>query len=239
LRAIPTAATLVSRRSPEPFTHSPVFSPMHPNGADPTAGVAHLREADPVMRGLIDHVGPLSLALEADVWWSLVDAIASQQLSVKASATIVGRLAMLGEGGERPGPAALLAQPDEVLRGCGLSGAKTRYVKDLAAQWLDGSLRHQRLHELPDDDVVAELTQVKGIGVWTAEMILIFTLGRPDVLPVDDLGIRNAVQRAYGLAARPAKAELLRLGEPWRPHRTLASRYLWKSLANTPIASAQ
>jgi DNA-3-methyladenine glycosylase II len=168
-----------------------------------------------------------------------VDAIASQQLSVKASATIVGRLAMLGEDGACPGPAALLAQPDDVLRGCGLSGAKTRYVKDLAARWLDGSLRHDRLHELPDDAVVAELTQVKGIGVWTAEMILIFTLGRPDVLPVDDLGIRNAVQRAYALPQRPAKAELLRLGEPWRPHRTLASRYLWKSLAATPMVPAE
>lgn len=212
---------------------------MQSNGADLAAGMAHLRESDPVMRGLVDRVGPLSLALEADVWWSLVDAIASQQLSVKASATIVGRLAKLGEGGERPGPAALLAQPDEVLRGCGLSGAKTRYVKDLAARWLEGSLRHDRLHELPDDQVVAELTQVKGIGVWTAEMILIFTLGRPDVLPVDDLGIRNAVQRAYALPERPAKLELLRLGERWRPHRTLASRYLWKSLATTPVDPAQ
>jgi DNA-3-methyladenine glycosylase II len=212
---------------------------MPSNGADPAAGVAHLRDVDPVMRGLIDRVGPLSIALEADLWWSLVDAITSQQLSVKASATIVGRLAMLEEGSERPGPAALLARPDEVLRGCGLSGAKTRYVKDLAARWLDGSLRHDRLRELPDEAVVAELTQVKGIGVWTAEMILIFTLGRPDVLPLDDLGIRNAVQRAYALPARPAKAELLRLGDRWRPHRTLASRYLWKSLAITPVVPAE
>jgi DNA-3-methyladenine glycosylase II len=204
-----------------------------PNTPEATA---HLRAVDPVLAGIIDRVGPLQIELEPDLWWSLVDAIVSQQLSVKAAATIAGRVAALGEDGSPPHPAALLAAPDEVLRACGLSGAKTRYVKDLAARWLDGSLRHHLLAGMTDAEAIAELTQVKGIGVWTAEMVLIFTLGRPDVLPVDDLGIRVAVQRAYGLEARPVGAELERIGEPWRPHRTLASRYLWRSLNATPLA---
>ncbi|HEU0014868.1 MAG TPA: DNA-3-methyladenine glycosylase [Longimicrobium sp.] len=199
----------------------------------PPEAMEHLRRADPVLGAVIDREGPLEQTLEPDLWWSLVDAICSQQLSVKAAATIVGRVAALGSG-TRPGPAELLAESDESLRAAGLSGAKTRYVKDLAARWLDGRLRHDTLPSLPDEEVIAELTQVKGIGVWTAEMILIFTLGRPDVLPVDDLGIRAAAQRLYGLPERPGKAELLALGEPWRPWRTLASRYLWRSLHNTP-----
>jgi DNA-3-methyladenine glycosylase II len=210
-----------------PADHPPPYTPE---------AAAHLCAADPVLGAIIDRIGPLQVALEPDLWWSLVDAIASQQLSVKAAATIVARVAALGEDGTPPGPAALLVAPDEALRACGLSGAKTRYVKDLAARWLDGSLRHGLLVEMTDAEAIAELTQVKGIGVWTAEMVLIFTLGRPDVLPVDDLGIRVAVQRAYGLAARPEKAELERIGEPWRPHRTLASRYLWRSLAAAPPA---
>lgn len=199
----------------------------------PAEAVAHLRAADPVLARVIEREGPLEQTLEPDLWWSLVDAICSQQLSVKAAATILGRVEALGNG-TRPDPALILAAGDETLRACGLSGAKTRYVKDLASRWLDGTLRHDRIPSLADEEVIAELTQVKGIGVWTAEMILIFTLGRPDVLPVDDLGIRAAAQRLYGLAERPGKEELLRLGEPWRPWRTLASRYLWRSLHNTP-----
>jgi DNA-3-methyladenine glycosylase II len=200
----------------------------------PSAATEHLRAADPVLAALIDRVGPLTLTTEPDLWWSLVDAIISQQLSVKAAATISGRVAALAPDGGRPGPETLLSTPDDVLRACGLSRAKTRYVQDLAARWLDGTLRHDRLHAMDDGEVVAELTQVKGVGVWTAEMVLIFNLGRPDVFPVDDLGVRNAVQRAYGLPERPAKADLLRMGEPWRPYRSLASRYLWRSLAATP-----
>ncbi|MFL5384557.1 MAG: DNA-3-methyladenine glycosylase family protein [Longimicrobiaceae bacterium] len=199
----------------------------------PPEAVEHLRRADPVLRGVIDRVGPLELATEPDLWWSLVDSIMSQQLSVKAAATIIGRLAALGGSG-RPTPAELLAADEEALRAAGLSRAKVRYVKDLAARWLDGSLDHARIPSMTDEEVIAELTRVKGIGTWTAEMILIFTLGRPDVLPVDDLAIRVAVQQHYGLDARPGRDELLRIGEPWRPWRTVASRYLWRSLAKTP-----
>jgi 3-methyladenine DNA glycosylase/8-oxoguanine DNA glycosylase len=199
----------------------------------PNEAVEHLRHADPVLREVIDRIGPIELTREPDLWWSLVDAIMSQQLSVKAASTIIGRLAALGATG-RPTPAEILAADDGALRAAGLSRAKVRYVKDLAARWLDGSLHHARIPAMADEEVIAELTQVKGIGTWTAEMILIFTLGRPDVLPVDDLAIRVAAQQLYGLPERPGRDELLRIGEPWRPWRTLASRYLWRSLGKTP-----
>ena len=195
--------------------------------------VAAIRERDPVMRGVIDRVGTFEASFESDLWWALVDAICSQQLSVKAAATIVGRLDALTTDGKRPTPREILDFPDETLRACGLSGAKTRYVKDLATRWLDGSLEPDRLPEMDDEEVVEHLTRVKGIGRWTAEMILLFALARPDVLPVDDLGLRVAVQRAYGLAERPGKVELTEIGEPWRPYRSAATLYLWRSL-NTP-----
>ncbi|HEX8272100.1 MAG TPA: DNA-3-methyladenine glycosylase [Longimicrobiaceae bacterium] len=201
--------------------------------------VAHLRAADPVLRGVIDRVGSFEIAMERDLWWALVDAISSQQLSVRAAATIVGRLHALGTDGRPPTPEQLLALPDEALRGAGLSGAKTAYVRDVAARWLDGSLRRDEIPALPDEEVVATLTQVKGIGRWTAEMILVFCLDRPDVLPVDDLGIRVAAQRWYALPERPGKEKLTAIAEPWRPFRTLASRYLWKSLNVTPVTGPE
>lgn len=195
----------------------------------PFGAVEHLRGADPVLAGIVDRVGPFEPSHEPDLWWALVDAIASQQLSVKAAATIVGRIAALGEGA-RPGPEAILALPDERLRACGLSGAKVRYVRDLAAKWLDGTLQPERWPALPDEELIVELTQVRGIGRWTAEMLLMFSLGRPDVLPVDDLALRVAVQRAYALPQRPGRAEMEALGAPWRPFRSVASLYLWRSL---------
>jgi DNA-3-methyladenine glycosylase II len=190
----------------------------------------HLRERDPRLRAVIDRVGLFEPSHEPDLWWSLVDAIASQQLSVRAAATIVDRVAALGPDGARPSPADLLALPDETLRACGLSGAKTRYVRDLAAQWESGALRPHALPDLEDDEVVETLTRVKGIGRWTAEMVLIFSLGRPDVLPVDDLGLRTAVRRVYGLPERPGRAELTGIGEGWRPFRSAATLFLWRSL---------
>jgi DNA-3-methyladenine glycosylase II len=201
----------------------------------PARAVEELRERDPVLRAVIDRVGAFEPSHEPDLWWSLVDAIISQQLSVKAAATIAGRVAALGADGLRPTPAEILALPDDTLRACGLSRAKTLYVKDLATKWLDDTLEPHRLSSLSDDEVVEHLVRVKGIGRWTAEMFLIFTLRRPDVLPVDDLGLRVAVQRAYGLPERPGRAELERIGEPWRPYRSAATLFLWRSL-NLPAS---
>lgn len=203
----------------------------------PPEAVAHLRAADPVLREVIDRVGPFEVTLEPDLWWALVDAVAAQQLSVRAATTIVERVEALAPPGRRPTPEQILATPDEALRACGLSRAKTACVKELAARWLDGTLAPEEIPRLPDEEVVERLTRVKGIGRWTAGMVLMFALGRPDVLPVDDLGLRVAVQRAYGLPERPGREELLRIAEPWRPWRTVASRYLWRSLGAPPAKS--
>lgn len=205
--------------------------------APPPEAVAHLRSADPVLGRLIDDIGPIEVATEPDLWWSLVDSIISQQVSVKAAWAIIGRVAALGADG-RPTPAEILAADDDVLRAAGLSRAKVVYLKDLARHLVDGTLRPDALERMDDGEVIAELTKVKGIGRWTAEMILIFTLGRPDVFPVDDVGVWNAVQRLYALPERPKKAELLRIAEPWRPWRSLASRYLWRSVSAMPAISA-
>ncbi len=211
---------------------------MNP-GDFPATAVEHLRAADPVLREVIDRIGPFTPAHEPDLWRALVGSIISQQLSIKAAATLEARVEALGDGEGFPSPQRMLDLSEDALRACGLSGAKTRYVKDLAAKWLDGTLRPDRIPTLSDEDVIAELTQVKGIGRWTAEMVLIFTLQRPDVLPVDDLGFRKAVQRAYGLAERPGAAELQRLGEAWRPYRSIATLYLWRSLNVSDTAGTE
>ena len=191
--------------------------------------VAHLRTADPVLARAVDAVGPWRLTLEPDLFLALVDAIVSQQLSIKAAATILGRIRALAAPDPFPTPAQLLATPDEALRAAGCSRAKAVYLKDLSARIVDGRLDLEGLRRLPDEEVIRALVAVKGIGRWTAEMMLIFALGRPDVWPVDDLGIVIAVQGLYGFAARPSRAELLALGERWRPYRTVASWYLWQS----------
>jgi DNA-3-methyladenine glycosylase II len=200
-----------------------------PHGPVPAPALAYLSDADPVLAGIIERVGEIEVRREPDLWWSLVDAIVSQQLSVAAAATIVGRLRALGTPEAPPPPQVLLAASDDDLRARGLSRAKVGYVRDLASKWLDATLQPERLATLPDEDVIAQLVQVKGIGRWTAEMALIFCLGRPDVLPVDDLGLQVAVQNAYGLAERPRRDRLAAQGEAWRPFRTAASLYLWRS----------
>ena len=168
-----------------------------------------------------------------DAYGMLLRSVVGQQLSVKAAATIYGRVLDLF-GGKTPPPEKLLEIEPERLREAGLSGRKVEYVRDLATHVLSGELELDRLDQLGDDEVVDEITAVRGFGVWSAQMFLIFFLERPDVLPTGDLGIRNAVMRAYGLDAPPAPAELTEIAEPWRPHRTLACIYLWESLANTP-----
>ena len=191
--------------------------------------VVHLSAADPTLARAIEAVGPMRLSLEPDLFAALVDAIISQQLSIKAAATILGRVRALGAGDAFPTPAQILAAPDEVLRAAGCSRAKVVYLKDLSGRIVAGALDLDRLRRLPDEAVIADLVAVKGVGRWTAEMLLIFALGRPDVWPVDDLGIVIAVQGVYDLPARPTRAALLALGEPWRPYRTVASWYLWQS----------
>ena len=194
-----------------------------------TAGVAHLRAVDPTLAQAIATVGHCGLILENDLFFALVDAIVSQQISIKAAATILERVRLLYAPDPFPTPARLAATPDEDLRAAGCSRAKVVYLKDLSTRIAMGALDLDRLRSLPDEEVIAELVAVKGIGRWTAEMLLIFSLGRLDVWPVDDLGIVIAVQGLYGLPERPKRNAMLELGEPWRPYRTLAAWYLWQS----------
>ena len=193
-----------------------------------------LARRDPVIRDLMRRYGECGLAKaqRADPFRALLHAIIAQQLSTKAAATIEARFAALFDG--RPTAAAIAAVPDERLRAVGLSAAKLAYIRDLCARTLDGSVVLDALEAMPDDEVVAALTSVKGIGRWTAEMFLMFRLHRPDVLPVGDLGIRNAIKAEYGLNELPTAAEMEELAEPWRPHRTLACLYLWESISATP-----
>ena len=194
-----------------------------------------LARRDPVIRDLMRRYGPCGLAQaqHTDPLRALVHAIISQQLSTRAAATIEGRFRALYGG--VPTPSQVAATPDAQLRAAGLSGQKVRYLRDLCRRVEDGSLPLTRLGVMSDDEVVAVLTEVKGIGRWTAEMFLMFRLHRPDVLPVDDLGIVKAVQRAYGLRKTPTPERLTRLGESWRPYRSVACWYLWASLDNTPL----
>jgi DNA-3-methyladenine glycosylase II len=183
------------------------------------------------MRELMRRHGPCGLAgaQHEDPFTALVHAIISQQLSSKASATIERRFDALFGG--RPAPAAVRQESDERLRGVGLSGQKVRYVRDLSTRIHEGTLDLAALGELADEEVITSLTQVKGVGRWTAEMFLMFRLHRPDVLPVGDLGIVKAAQRVYRLRKPPSPERLTRLGEPWRPYRSVACWYLWASLA--------
>jgi DNA-3-methyladenine glycosylase II len=193
-------------------------------------GRRHLRRRDPVLAEVIRRVGPCRWGeAQPDLFAGLVHAIVSQQLSVKAAATILGRVQRLLPD-ERIEPGALLSVPLTALRAAGLSTRKAEYVRDLAARFTDGSLRVHDLDELPDAAVVEQLTSVRGIGPWTAEMILIFRLNRPDVLPLSDAALLRAVQRTYKLRRRPTPRQLTRLSEPWRPWRSLACWYLWASI---------
>jgi DNA-3-methyladenine glycosylase II len=203
-----------------------------------TAAVEALRQSDPVMRRVIDEVGSLGdffAGRPTDHYGTLVRSIVGQQLSTRAAASIYGRL-LERFGGRAPTPEEVLADDPEALRtAAGLSHAKVRYLRSLAEHVLDGSLALDSLPDLPDDEVIAELTAVKGIGEWSAHMFMMFHLRRPDVLPVGDLGIRRAVKIHYGLDELPTPAELTEVAEPWRPHRTLACIYLWRSLQATPV----
>ena len=195
-----------------------------------------LSRRDPILRDLMRRYGACGLAnaQHTDPFKALVRAIISQQLSTRAAATIAGRFEALFDG-SHPTPATVLAITDERLRGCGLSSQKLTYIRDLCARIEDGSLPLDALDRMSDDEVIEALTRVKGIGRWTAEMFLMFRLHRPDVLPVGDLGIVKAIQKAYGLRKVPTPDRMVRIGEPWRPYRSVACWYLWASLENAPL----
>jgi DNA-3-methyladenine glycosylase II len=192
------------------------------------------------MARLIDDIGQLNVGQRKrgrpdDAYGTLVRSITGQQLSTKAAATIYGRLTELYDG-RTPTPEEILATDPQQLRAIGLSNAKAAYLRDLAEHIVDGELPVDQLAELPDAKVCELLTAIKGLGRWTVDMFLMFHLGRPDILPVGDLGIRKAMQIQYGLEELPKAAEMEQIAEAWRPHRTLASLYLWESLDNRPGA---
>ncbi|HYT29288.1 MAG TPA: DNA-3-methyladenine glycosylase 2 family protein [Actinomycetota bacterium] len=196
------------------------------------AAIAEVAGRDPVMAALVERVGPVRLTAtrrsEDGYFAELAESIAYQQLAGKAAAAIWARFRALVEGDLTP--EAVLALPEPAMRSAGLSGAKAASIRDLAAKVADGTVPLGDIHRLSDDDIVDRLVAVRGIGRWTAEMFLIFTLRRLDVWPVDDYGVRKGWTVAYGLAALPTPKELMAFGERFRPYRTIAALYCWRAV---------
>ncbi len=188
----------------------------------------HLRKADPVLAAIIKRVGPCQLALREPTFETLARSITFQQLSGKAARTIFDRLRKAV--GRRFTASAFLKLTTEELRACGLSRQKIASLTDLAQRVDRREINFRNLHRLEDEEIIALLSQVRGVGVWTVQMFLIFALQRPNVMPLADLGIRNAVRKAYGLEDLPKPAELTKLAEKWHPYCSVASWYLWRSL---------
>jgi len=204
---------------------------------DYTIAIAALKQADPILAGVIDRVGDCTLKADqgsGDLLFALAESIIYQQISGKAAASIHRRF--LERLPTPPTATAILNIADEDLRAAGLSRSKVIYVKDLAQKVLDGFPTLADLEGMEDDAIIESLTQVKGIGRWTAQMLLIFRMHRWDVLPADDLGVRSAIRQAYALEALPTWKQVQTLGEPWKPYRTIAAWYLWRSLDVTAIA---
>jgi len=202
-------------------------------GFDPKVALRHLRSADPALARIIDRVGPFELELKAtrSVFGALAEAIVYQQLSGKAAETIFGRVCALFPGARRgPTAAHILDASDAKLRGAGLSRAKTLALRDLASKAEAGAVPSlAKIRRMDDDAIIECLTEVRGIGRWTAEMLLIFRLGRPDVLPVDDFGVRKGFAVVHNKRKLPAPKVLAKYGERWKPYRTVASWYLWRA----------
>jgi DNA-3-methyladenine glycosylase II len=201
-----------------------------------------LAKSDPTMAALIERIGKIDIEERLrrrseerppDAYGALLRGIVGQQLSTKAARSIYNRVLDLF-GGKTPSPRRLLKASEEELRGAGLSGRKVEYIRDLAQHVIDGELELDRLEQLGDDQVIEEIVAVRGLGRWTAEMFLLFHLERPDVLSGGDLGIRKAIQIEYGMEEMPTPLETVAFGERWSPHRSLASIYLWESLAAVP-----
>jgi DNA-3-methyladenine glycosylase II len=193
----------------------------------------HLSRKDPVLKGIVTQVGPCTLQVEPDRFALLVRAIVSQQISGKAAKSISAKLLdATGKAGLTP--KGILKLTDEKLRSAGLSSSKAKSIRDLAEKVAGKEVLLHDIHKRDDEEVIAHLIPVRGIGRWTAEMFLIFSLGRTDVLPVGDLGLRVGVQKHYGLKEVPDKEELLELAAPWQPYRTIATWYFWRSLGPVP-----
>src|SRR5262249_17399410 len=186
----------------------------------------HIRRQDPIMREVIRKAGPFTMRPRRNRFQALVSSILSQQISGKAAASIKARLIEYLKPDEIS-PQSIVRLNPEILRGVGISAQKARYLLDLAERVASGELRLDRMARMRDEDVIESLIQVKGIGVWTAQMFLIFSLGRPDVFPHDDLGVRMAIRNLYGLEDLPTKEVSHKIAEPWRPYATVASWYCW------------
>lgn len=203
---------------------------------DTRAVVRQLSKSDPELGALMANVGPFTLVPQAtsSTFEALSRSIVYQQLSGKAATTIYGRL-VAAHPKQKLAPAALLALPDDVIRAAGISGAKLRALRDLAERCQRREVpTFDELRAMEEEAIVDVLTKVRGIGRWSVEMLLIFRLARPDVLPVTDLGVRKGFQKAFGMKSLPSERTLLRRGERWRPYRTVATWYLWRAL-DTPI----
>jgi DNA-3-methyladenine glycosylase II len=193
--------------------------------------IDHLRRSDPILAEIIDKVGEYQIAFREPDFENLARSIVYQQLSGRVASVIFGRL-MKAVGGNLTPQSVLKLRPSR-MRTLGLSGQKTAYIRDLARHTRDGRVIFEKLPELSDEEVIERLTQVKGIGNWTAHMFLMFALRRPDVLPIGDLGIRSAIRKAYGMAELPQPDEMESIAACWRPYCTVASWYLWRSLDPT------
>lgn len=195
----------------------------------------HLTKNDPRLAHVIKHAGLCTIVPHTNYYWELIDSIISQQLSVKAANTIERRFRELFYK-DFPEPEEILAKSIDELRTAGLSGAKANYIRDLAQHVLDGKLQFAKFDQLTNQEIIDELTAVKGIGEWTAHMFLIFCMGRTDILPTGDLGIRNGIQKLYGLSVVPTPQQVVEIAEQngWRPYQSIASWYIWHSLDNAP-----
>ncbi len=193
--------------------------------------VTHLKKSDPVMARIIAAVGPCRFKVrsEGTHYEAVFRSILYQQLAGPAALAIHRRVQALF-GGRDPAPEDLLGTPDDALRGAGLSRQKLAYLQDLSARTVSGEVDIHTVHELPDAEVITTLTRVKGVGRWTAEMFLMFRLGRPDILPDLDLGVRSAIKRAYRLRKLPSAERVHQIGAKWSPYRSVAAWYLWRSL---------
>ncbi len=207
---------------------------------DYTEAVEHLRQADPKLAALIERVGPCTRTIphHFSIFYSLMRSITYQQLAGKAAASIFARVEKACGNGKRPTPEQVLATSDDALRAAGLSRNKLAAIRDLTAKTLDGTVPDLKtINRLTDEEIIDRITQVRGIGRWTVEMLLIFRLNRPDVLPVDDYGVRKGAQLTYKMRKLPDKKRLTKVAEPWRPYRSVGSWYMWRALdIKTPEA---